>query len=241
LGADRRTTPSSGSEVAWLGTLDVIEVDWSDIDARLWEISENLHRAELTKLQHDEQVAEWIRLTDRKEILSQAAKELPRGRGQPKGGINAAAKELGVDKDAAYRATKVASLSDEAKYAAVKHDLDDNRSALLAAAKENDPKAQVEKIMERAAKKDKAKPAPSVADDVVGVDAPLIWRILPQEVTTFLEEHRQVHVIGRQPRWVTLATLKAAVLAGKTAGWFVADYNVETGAFLATYCASCAL
>jgi hypothetical protein len=37
-----------------------------ETDARLWEIAENLHRAELTALEHDEHVAEWIRLTERK-------------------------------------------------------------------------------------------------------------------------------------------------------------------------------
>jgi len=128
--------------------IDAIEIECSDIDARLWEIAENLHRVELTKLQHDEQVAEWIRLTDEK--LSQLAKVLPRGRGQPEGGTNAAAKEIGVGKDEAYRAVKVASLSPEAKAAAIEHGLDDNRTALLEAARESDPAAQVAKITERA-------------------------------------------------------------------------------------------
>ena len=33
-------------------------------DARLWEIAENLHRADLTALERDRELAEWIRLTD---------------------------------------------------------------------------------------------------------------------------------------------------------------------------------
>ncbi len=32
----------------------------------MWEIAENLHRAELTALERDEHVAEWIALADRK-------------------------------------------------------------------------------------------------------------------------------------------------------------------------------
>jgi hypothetical protein len=36
-------------------------------------------------LQRDEQVAEWIKITER--ILSQSAKETPKGRGQPEGGV----------------------------------------------------------------------------------------------------------------------------------------------------------
>jgi ParB family chromosome partitioning protein len=76
-------------------------------NAKLWEIAENLHRAELTKLQRDERMAEWIRLTD----VSQVATHQ---KGQRPGGINAASRELGVDRTDAQRAVKVASLSDEA-------------------------------------------------------------------------------------------------------------------------------
>jgi hypothetical protein len=32
-------------------------------EARLWEIAENLHRAELSKVERDENVAEWIKIT----------------------------------------------------------------------------------------------------------------------------------------------------------------------------------
>ena len=48
------------------------------------------------------------------------------------------------------RAIKIASLSDEAKQAAVALGLDDNQSALLAAASELVPEKQVEKLKERA-------------------------------------------------------------------------------------------
>jgi ParB-like chromosome segregation protein Spo0J len=123
-------------------------------DARLWEISENLDRAELTKLERDEQVAEWIRLTE--EASSQVATKPKDGR--PESGVRAAARELGVDKDDAHRAVKVASLSDEAKAAAREHGLDNNRSAMLAAAGESEPKDQVAKINELAAVKTKPKP-----------------------------------------------------------------------------------
>lgn len=111
-------------------------------EARLWEISENLHRANLSKLERDEQIAEWIKITDR--ISSQLATKMERGR--PESGTNAAARDLGIDRDDAHRAVKVASLSDEAKDAAREAGLDNNRSALLAAAKEETPAAQVAKI-----------------------------------------------------------------------------------------------
>ena len=38
--------------------------------ARMWEISENLHCAELTPFEHDEQVAEWVRLTQAEQAIS---------------------------------------------------------------------------------------------------------------------------------------------------------------------------
>jgi hypothetical protein len=116
---------------------------------QLWEIAENLHRVELTKLQHDEQVAMWIKLTNEKN--NDAAQVAPhRKAGQQPGGIRAASRDLGMDRDAANRAIKVAALSDEAKDAAREHGLDDNRTALLEAARETEPAAQVAKIMERA-------------------------------------------------------------------------------------------
>jgi hypothetical protein len=36
----------------------------AEIDARLWEIAENLHVAELTELERAEHVTEWIRLAE---------------------------------------------------------------------------------------------------------------------------------------------------------------------------------
>jgi ParB/RepB/Spo0J family partition protein len=126
--------------------IDVFEVKWTDTEARLWEISENLDRAELTHLQRDEQLAEWIRLTET--IPAQNAPKL----GRPESGINAASRDLGVERTDAQRAVKVASLSPEAKAAAVEHGLDDNRTALLEAAKESDPEKQVASIVQRAVK-----------------------------------------------------------------------------------------
>ena len=33
----------------------------SELDARLWEVAENLHRAELTALERAEHISQWIR------------------------------------------------------------------------------------------------------------------------------------------------------------------------------------
>lgn len=111
--------------------IPAIIATFTNAEARLWEIAENLHRAELTKLERDEHVAEWIKITDG---LHASQSATHRQAGQQPGGINAAARELGIDKDDAHRAVKIDSLTDEAKAAARETGLDNNRSALLAVA-----------------------------------------------------------------------------------------------------------
>ena len=136
----------------------VIEND-DEEDARMWEIAENLHRAELTALERDEHVSEWIRLAEKKAegVSSQVATKLSKrgrdGEGRAESGVRAAARELNIDKDDAHRAVKVASLSDEAKEAAKETGLDDNRSALLDAAGKSEEE-QAERIRQIAREKE---------------------------------------------------------------------------------------
>lgn len=127
----------AAKELGWQ-YIDAFVEDCDETQARLWEIAENLHRAELTVLEHDEHVAEWIRLTSEKSLAQVAPVKSRRsdGRGGSIGdGINAAVRELDIERTSAQRAVKVASISEQAKEAARKAGLDDNRSALLAAAK----------------------------------------------------------------------------------------------------------
>jgi uncharacterized ParB-like nuclease family protein len=119
-------------------------VKMTNDDARLWEIAENLHRADLSKLERDEQVAEWIKITDRISVQSET-----KSIGRPEGGVRAAARALGVDHVDAHRAVRVASLSEEAKNAAREAGLDDNRSALLEAASKPTVAEQVAAIHQR--------------------------------------------------------------------------------------------
>ena len=123
-------------------------------DARMWEISENLHRAELTPLEHDEQVAEWVKLWQLTSAISgQHVRKF--GRGRPRSGNAEAARNLPVkgNSDEAKRRTvsraiKVAGISGPAKKAAKETGIDKNHSYLLKVAAEKTPKAQLEKVME---------------------------------------------------------------------------------------------
>lgn len=113
--------------------------DISDDDAKMWQIAENLARADLTALERAEQTAEWIRLKEIK--LAQVGPVSPGGRGK-EGGVRAAARELGVKRTSAQRSKKIAKITPEAKAAAVDAGIDDNQAALeqVAAA---EPAAQV--------------------------------------------------------------------------------------------------
>ncbi|WP_442880600.1 ParB/RepB/Spo0J family partition protein [Aurantimonas sp. C2-5-R2] len=130
-------------------SVECVVYDVDDLHAELMEIAENLHRSELTALQRDEQVARWIELTSARrslaegDVLSRQADAKP---GRPEGGVRAASRELGLSEADARRAVKVASLSGEAKQAAADAGLADNRTALLAAAREEGPDKQVAAI-----------------------------------------------------------------------------------------------
>lgn len=91
------------------------------------DAAENLHRAELTVLERAEHIAEWLRLTDEQNKGATCA-DIPRGRGQPQGGINAATRELGIDRTEAQRSVKVAAITPEAKQEAVAAGIDDNQA-----------------------------------------------------------------------------------------------------------------
>jgi ParB-like chromosome segregation protein Spo0J len=123
-----------------------------DNEARLWEISENLHRAELTVLERATHIAEWLRITEEVQSAQVAPIESKRadGRGhrQPSG-INAAVRELGIDRTEAQRAVRIDGLSDEAKETARNLGLDDNQQALLAAAREPEPLKQRELLVQK--------------------------------------------------------------------------------------------
>lgn len=121
-------------ELGW-NTVSAIVEEFNDVEAELAMISENLHRADLTALQRDEQVARWVKLAGQSFQIETFDSKRSDGKGhRPKSGINAASVELGLSQADAHRAVKVASLSPEAKATAARLGLDNNRTALLEAA-----------------------------------------------------------------------------------------------------------
>ena len=155
-------------------------VDFDDVDAELWRLSENLHRAELTKLEYDKQVVRYAELLKAKQAGETAAQEseiglVPGGDkvrqlgavsdgdgisrqlgakvGRPESGNKLVARELNIPEQTVRRAYQTASLSPEAQEAALETGLDDNRTALLEAAKVNNPKAQAAIIRDIAERK----------------------------------------------------------------------------------------
>jgi ParB-like chromosome segregation protein Spo0J len=171
-------------------------VDFDDVEAKLWRLSENLHRAELTKLEYDRQVVQYAELLKAKRagetvapIQPPPTEILPEGvlrqlgakppyknaGGRPEGGHRQTARELNIPEATVRRAYQTASLSPEAQEAAVETGLDDNRSALLEAAKERTPEAQTATIRRlaepNASTAEPATPAPSAKPlrDLVGI------------------------------------------------------------------------
>jgi ParB-like nuclease family protein len=148
-------------------------VDFNDVEAKLWRLSENLHRAELTKLEYDRQVVQYAELLMAKQaapISLQHESEISVQERQPEaeklrqvgavyggrgntGGYREAARELNIPEQTIRRAYQTASLAPEAQEAAVETGLDDNRTALLEAAKELTPEAQTATIRRLAERK----------------------------------------------------------------------------------------
>jgi ParB family transcriptional regulator, chromosome partitioning protein len=123
----------------------------SDVEARMLEIVENLHRHELSRLERAEQIAEWLRLSQgvQSDQVDQFESKREDGRGHRRtGGVSEAARDLCIDRGEATRATKIDALSEGAKRAAEGLGLQDNATALLQAAKYADPEDQIQALQD---------------------------------------------------------------------------------------------
>ena len=75
---------------------------------------------DLTQLEHSEKIARWVELSEfQKAQIAPNESKRSDGRGhRPESGVQAASRELGINKDDAHRSVKVASITERAKEAA---------------------------------------------------------------------------------------------------------------------------
>lgn len=143
--------------------IDIVDcvVFTDERSARMWEIAENLHRAELTPDERRQHIAEWMKLNDQR-VLRDAT---PSGGAQPNDkAIRKAAKELGVSPATVSRAVAAESLPDEVKSSADEIGMSTAKRALLASAPS--PAAQLAAI-EREKQLTEAKKVNRVTDQLV--------------------------------------------------------------------------
>jgi ParB family chromosome partitioning protein len=128
--------------------IDCIIIKGGKFQRQLWTIAENLHRSDLTALQHSEHLAKWKRLVKKFDGGGQAAQ--PGGHQRTDKGISSTAKKLGVSRETVRRSEAIAKISPKAKAAAKSAGLDRKQDALLEVAKEATAEAQVAKVKELA-------------------------------------------------------------------------------------------
>ena len=115
-------------------------VEAGKLDAKLWAIAENLHRADLTGMQRTILRGQWVRLRAEKIKQEQDRIRTSGGPksvlGRPGEGITAAARELGIAPNTAKRSVRIAEqLSPQAQAAAVRLGLTGDINALDQAAR----------------------------------------------------------------------------------------------------------
>jgi len=117
-------------------------------DARLWEIAENLHRADLSNIEKAEAIEEWRKITAGKVVNGSP----PSGGKQPSEvGARKTAKALGVDHATVLNARKIAHIEPAAKAAAMDTGVTTVRE--LVEVSHEQPERQIAKVHELAAKR----------------------------------------------------------------------------------------
>lgn len=120
-----------------LGYVEIAaEIETDRLTAQLWEIAENLHRADLTVAQRGVLVGRWAKLLKRQGkqgLLRQVDAKVPMGR--PVGGVREAARRMGMSEAAARRAINISDhISKTALREAERLGLLNNQRALSSAA-----------------------------------------------------------------------------------------------------------
>jgi ParB-like chromosome segregation protein Spo0J len=126
--------------------IDCFIINGDKVDAQLWTIAENLHRAELDAIQRADLIEAWKHLLKDREKGAQVAQ--PGGHQPHDKGVSATAKALATSRDDVRRAGVIANISSEAKAAAKAGGLGDNKAALLKIGKAVGVRAQMKKVRE---------------------------------------------------------------------------------------------
>ena len=178
--------------------IDAVFFEGDETDARIWEISENLHRANLTALEYAEHVAEWARLTEaRTKALPEAT---PAGGQQPsEKGVRKAARDLGLDASTVSRSVKIDGIAPEAKQVAKDVGLDDRKTALLTIAKKATPAAQVALVHEIAAQKARPRVSPQLLANDRTMVAEEIERVKVEQSDRVPEVDGELEDVGLAP------------------------------------------
>jgi ParB-like nuclease domain len=86
------------------------EEDWDDSKARLWEISENLHRSELNQIERGEHIEKWMQLCAGEAVEGVSVQVAPKlsvrgreGEGRPESGVRKAARDMNMTRAALLR------------------------------------------------------------------------------------------------------------------------------------------
>ncbi len=176
--------------------MNCILVNLDETQRRMWEISENLHRADLSSMERHDLTGEWIKLaSSRKGVpvdhLSEGGKFVG-GRGN-EGGLSATARELGMDRATAHRSVKVHAMSPEAKGEARALGLDSNRDAYLRAASQPTAEDQIRSLREDDARKRAQRNREITASDR-RVDAAIkaVEKLSPEERRVFEHNFKPV-------------------------------------------------
>jgi ParB-like chromosome segregation protein Spo0J len=159
----------------------------ADYDVRFWEIDENLMRADLTVQERAEHIAARVTLVAEISPAQLAPVKSRRADGRGGGvglGINAAVRELGIERTEAQRAVKIANMTDDAKTAAREAGLANNQAALLTIAREPS-EAQVARAQALAPK---PKQEPEVRKSAAAEVIRILEQYLPGPEITRLQE-----------------------------------------------------
>lgn len=133
-------------------------VSMTNAEARMWEIAENLHRAELNKLDRANQIKEWVALCEQERKKDITAPRAEKSMGRPEGGVAAASRELGMAESTVREAVDIAGISPDVQEEIVKAGLDNSQTALRIIARQA-PENQTAKVRELA--------QPKTDDDVI--------------------------------------------------------------------------